>query len=140
MENCYVFFRLWQNFSPDSDFPFGQFNSLPDAEVEAAIELYALSWLRDNKKEAKERRRRAIKAWIEALKRQAPLLTTRPTARRESTLETQWYAEPQAPEPPPLYPSGYKRRVSSKPPVKLLDIIRGPRTNSLGCRIACIAG
>ena len=67
MENHYVFFRLWQHFDPDSDFPFEQFNPLPDAEIETAIETYALSWLRDNKENVRKRLRQAKKKLVEDL-------------------------------------------------------------------------
>ena len=31
MERYYIFFRCWEHFSPDSDFPFEKFNSYPDS-------------------------------------------------------------------------------------------------------------
>ena len=110
MERYYIFFRCWEHFAPDFDFPFEKFDDLPDDEIGDAVEAYAKDWHRDHPAELDKR-------WRDETERKLVELDKRSKQRT---------AQP-----------GVRYRTRRNEPTQLLE---PTQDCSLGCRVAYEAG
>ncbi len=120
MKCCYVFFRCWECFAPDSDFPFEKFNDRPDDKINDDIESYMVNYRREHRSEFDKRVGDREKKLVAKLDIRAKQLTHRPAVPEE------------------LVPAS-SRPVSSFIPRRPRKLGPGPEC-SLGCRNAWALG